>query len=144
MQCYRVLRTNRMQRFFRGYFVLLVVYGLWTFFSSIFTCWPIETYWMFVVGAQGACMDKTGLTFSNAAINIATDIVLIAVPMPLLWRLQIPRRQKYVLMGLFCLGIFATVTSIIRLHALYLMGIAESKEQSGTYPTPHLATMTPP
>lgn len=143
MQCYRVLRTNRMQRFFRGYFVLLVVYGLWTFFSSIFTCWPIEAYWMSVMGVQGRCMDNTSLTFSNAAINIATDIILIAVPMPLLWRLQIPRRQKYVLMGLFCLGIFATVTSIIRLHALYLMGIADASEKSSTYP-PHPATMTPP
>lgn len=138
MQCYRVLRTNRMQRFFRGYFVLLVVYGLWTFFSSIFTCWPIETYWL---KAQGTCLDKTGLTFSNAAINIATDIILIAAPMPLLWRLQIPRRQKYVLIVLFCLGIFATVTSIIRLHALYEMGIAKPSEQSGKYP--HAVTMTP-
>jgi len=32
-------------------------------------------------------MDKGALTFSNAGVNIATDLVLIVVPAPLLWRL---------------------------------------------------------
>lgn len=130
LQCYRVLRTPKMQRFFRIYFGILVLYGLWTFFSSIFTCYPVEAYWLSLFGVQGKCMDKTALTFSNAAVNIATDLVLIVVPAPLLWRLQIPRKQRVILMGLFGVGTFATATSIIRLHSLYTIAMAPEREQS--------------
>ncbi|KAK3360440.1 hypothetical protein B0T25DRAFT_130115 [Lasiosphaeria hispida] len=130
VQCYRVLRTPKMQRFFRTYFVFLVVYGLWTFFSSIMTCWPVEAYWLAVTGMQGVCLNKGVLTFSNAGINIATDLILIVVPVPLLWRLQIPKKQKIILMGLFCVGALAVVTSIIRLQSLYMIAIAPQAEQS--------------
>ncbi|KAK5655645.1 hypothetical protein OQA88_5576 [Cercophora sp. LCS_1] len=130
LQCYRVLRTRSMQRFFRIYFVILVIYGLWTFFSSIFTCYPVEAYWLALFGVKGKCMNKTALTFSNAAVNIATDLILIVVPAPLLWRLQIPRKQRIILMCLFGVGSFATATSIIRLHSLHMIAIAPEPEQS--------------
>ncbi|KAK0716158.1 hypothetical protein B0H67DRAFT_582507 [Lasiosphaeris hirsuta] len=130
VQCCRVLRTPKMQRFFRTYFVFLAVYGLWTLFSSIMTCWPIEVYWLAIAGAQGVCLNKGALTFSNAGINIATDLILIVVPVPLLWRLQIPKKQKIILMGLFCVGTLAVVTSIIRLQSLYMIAIAPEAEQS--------------
>ena len=118
-----------MQKFFRGYFAVLVAYGLWTFFSSVFTCVPVEAYWL--IGMPGRCLNKTGLTFANAAVNIVTDLVLIVVPAPLLWRLQIPRKQKIILMCLFGVGTFATVTSVIRLQALYVISVTPEREQSG-------------
>ena len=75
-------------------------------------------------------MNKAAITFSNAGMNIATDLVLIVVPVPLLWGLQIPRRQKIILMGLFGVGSIAVVMSIIRLQALYQIAIAPESEQS--------------
>ncbi|KAK3377461.1 hypothetical protein B0H63DRAFT_477246 [Podospora didyma] len=130
VQCYRVLRTPKMQKFLRGYFILLVVYGLLTVIGNIFICWPIEAYWMAILGVQGTCLSKGGVTFSNAGINIATDIILIVVPIPLLWRLQIPQKQKIILMCLFGMGTFACITSIIRLQSLYMIAIAPEAEQS--------------
>ncbi|KAK4442750.1 hypothetical protein QBC34DRAFT_387016 [Podospora aff. communis PSN243] len=130
MQCYRVLRTPKMQRFFRVYFVVLVLYGLWAVLGTVFTCWPVETYWLAITGFQGKCMSKGGVTYSNAAINIATDIILIVVPAPLLWGLQIPKRQRIILMALFGVGTFATVISIVRLHALYVIDTSPPSEQS--------------
>lgn len=135
MQCYLVLRTPKMQNFFRIYFVILVIYGLWAVLGSIFTCWPIETYWLAMTGFQGRCMSKGGVTFSNAAINIATDLILIVVPAPLLWGLQIPKRQRIILMCLFGVGLFATVVSIVRLHALYIIDISPPATQSGKFPS---------
>ncbi|KAK0638523.1 hypothetical protein B0T16DRAFT_421309 [Cercophora newfieldiana] len=130
VQCYRVLRTPKMRNFFRVYFVILVIYGLWTVLGTVFTCWPIETYWLFVTGFQGKCMSKGGVTYSNAALNITTDLILIVVPAPLLWGLQIPKRQRIILMCLFGVGTFATVVSIVRLHALYVIDNSPPPQQS--------------
>jgi hypothetical protein len=37
-------------------------------------------------------------------MNIATDLTLLILPMPLLSQLHLPRRQKVALLGVFALG----------------------------------------
>ncbi|KAK3498877.1 uncharacterized protein B0T23DRAFT_3424 [Neurospora hispaniola] len=133
VQCYRVFRTPRMQKFFKIYFVLVVIYGLWTVFGTFFTCWPINLWWEMVRrerAPKGACMDKNIITFANAGINIASDLVLAIIPIPLLWKLQIPKKQKLVLTSLFGMGMFASVMSIVRLSSLQQIGAAPAEEQS--------------
>ncbi|KAJ4412431.1 hypothetical protein N0V85_003703 [Neurospora sp. IMI 360204] len=133
VQCYRVFRTPRMQKFFKIYFVLIVIYGLWTVFGTFFTCWPINLWWEVVRREgrpEGVCMDKNIITFANAGINIASDLVLAIIPIPLLWKLQIPKKQKFILTSLFGLGMFASVMSIVRLSSLQQIGAAPAEEQS--------------
>lgn len=38
-------------------------------------------------------------------MNIATDVALLILPMPLLSQLQVPRTQKVALMAVFTIGI---------------------------------------
>ncbi|KAK3501984.1 hypothetical protein B0T13DRAFT_510491 [Neurospora crassa] len=133
VQCYRVFRTPRMQKFFKIYFVLVVIYGLWTVFGTFFTCWPVNLWWEMVRrerAPKGVCMDKNIITFTNAGINIASDLVLAIIPIPLLWKLQIPKKQKLVLTSLFGMGMFASVMSIVRLSSLQQIGAAPAEEQS--------------
>lgn len=51
-------------------------------------------------------MDKadSGNRFANAGMNIATDIAIGILPLPMLKELQLPRRQKIALMTVFGLG----------------------------------------
>jgi len=42
--------------------------------------------------------------FSNAALNITTDIMIFALPIPLLKQLQLPKRQKLGLIFVFTFG----------------------------------------
>ncbi|KAK4206648.1 hypothetical protein QBC37DRAFT_300361 [Rhypophila decipiens] len=141
VQCYRVLRTApRLAKFLRIYLMILIIYGIWAVLSSIFNCWPVEYYWTWMApiiedmkqASAGKCMVKVALTFSNAAVNIATDFVLIFVPIPLLWRLQLPStRQKVILVGVLSVtGGVAVVMSIVRLWSLYQMGIAPEGEEN--------------
>ena len=44
------------------------------------------------------------LRFTNASINIVTDICTGVLPLPTLNSLNLPRRQKYALMAVFALG----------------------------------------
>ena len=39
-----------------------------------------------------------------ASMNVATDIMTLSLPLPLLWHLQINKVQKYQLIGIFLLG----------------------------------------
>ena len=46
--------------------------------------------------------------------NITTDIIILALPIPVLWRLNLPRSQRISLVGIFCLGFFTCCISIVR------------------------------
>lgn len=39
-----------------------------------------------------------------SAPNIATDLIVLSLPMPLVWRLKIPKKQKIALACVFLLG----------------------------------------
>ncbi|KAL1969320.1 hypothetical protein VTN77DRAFT_9512 [Rasamsonia byssochlamydoides] len=103
---------------------VLVVYGTWTFVSAWLNCIPVAKFWN--DSLPGYCLDKEGLWFSNSAMHILSDIIILLLPMPVLKSLQLPTRQKVALMGVFALGGFVTVTTIIRLK--FLLVISESSD----------------
>ena len=39
-----------------------------------------------------------------AALNVFTDLVILILPIPIVWSLQLPKRQRLVLIGIFSLG----------------------------------------
>lgn len=67
---------------------------------------------------HGTCLNITALLISTAVLNIFTDIGILILPMPIVWRLQIQRSQKFAVSGVFLLGGFVCVASIVR--AFYL------------------------
>jgi hypothetical protein len=49
-------------------------------------------------------MLKSSCRFANAGINIVTDILTAALPIPMIKELQLPKRQRYALIAVFALG----------------------------------------
>ncbi|KAL4817528.1 hypothetical protein BDW67DRAFT_30499 [Aspergillus spinulosporus] len=97
----------------------VAVWGTWTFVSAWLNCIPVAKFWDPAI--DGYCLNKKALWFSNSAIHIFTDIVLLIFPMPVLKNLQLPRRQRLALMAVFALGVFVLVTSILRLKSLLVI-----------------------
>ena len=95
----------------------LATYGTWTILSAWLNCVPVEKFWN--PSVPGYCMSKAGLWFSNAAVHIVTDIMIIVFPMPVLKRLNLPRKQKIAVMAVFALGTLYVLnqTSYIALNA---------------------------
>jgi hypothetical protein len=58
---------------------------------------------------------------ANAALNITTDLLVAALPVRQLWRLQIALKQKIALLVILTLGWFVVIISIIRLYFLILV-----------------------
>lgn len=48
------------------------------------------------------------------ALNIVTDIAILTVPLPLLWRLRLPIWKRLVLILLLCGGLFVIIMAIVR------------------------------
>ncbi len=74
----------------------------------IFRCVPTRNAWAPV---DWGCMDTRALFMSTMIINLMTDLWVLAIPLPMVWRLQMPTKQKVALMATFALG-FLSVTSI--------------------------------
>ncbi|KIW10642.1 hypothetical protein PV08_11606 [Exophiala spinifera] len=90
---------------------------------SCFSCWPIAYFWEKSI-ENGHCVDILAFWFSFSAFNIATDLAVWFLPMPVLYNLKLPRKQKMTLIAVFALGGFGCITSFLRLHALYVTSVS--------------------
>ncbi|EME42974.1 hypothetical protein DOTSEDRAFT_72404 [Dothistroma septosporum NZE10] len=97
--------------------VVVVAWTLWAFFSALFACWPIHSFWHKDI--PGFCLNRLAVWFSNAAVNIVTDVCTAVLPLPVLKSLNLPKRQRYILMAVFGLGGVTCICSILRLSGLY-------------------------
>jgi hypothetical protein len=58
-------------------------------------------------------------SLTNAAINIATDLLFAILPIPLVWKLQLTTRTKLGLVCILSLGFFAAATAIYKTPMQY-------------------------
>lgn len=91
---------------------VLVVYYVSGVFIKIFICWPISAYW---TGDKGKCMDQAAVVTCDAVVSVISDLVILLLPTPLTWSLQLPRRKRLRVSALLCAGGIATAFSIYRL-----------------------------
>ncbi|TLD19747.1 hypothetical protein PspLS_09334 [Pyricularia sp. CBS 133598] len=117
LQYYRVLATTRsMKRVYMGFLIVVVATCISFTFVAIFACSPISDFWSFE--AKRNCLPNFTIYYAQAGANIGTDVIIFALPLPALLKLRINGPQKLVLLGIFSLGFFATIISILRLTFL--------------------------
>ena len=73
------------------------------FFIFACQCTPIDFAWDKSIPG-GHCIAFNTLCVSTAAISIATDVVILMLPGPMIWSLQLSRLQKLAIIGVFSLG----------------------------------------
>jgi hypothetical protein len=89
-----------------------------TIFMQLFACGAPATFFKF--GAEG-CSSKRDIYNANlgflfsAGSDIAVDVLLLLIPFPLLWRLQVNQRQKCLLATIFLLLLPPITFGILRL-----------------------------
>ncbi|KAL4979557.1 hypothetical protein BDW66DRAFT_157380 [Aspergillus desertorum] len=81
---------------------VVIAYSTWAIVSGFVNCVPVAKFWDREL--PGHCLSFEALWFFNASMNIATDLTLLVLPMPLITQLQLPKRQKLALMSVFALG----------------------------------------
>ncbi|KAL8645707.1 MAG: hypothetical protein Q9226_007179 [Calogaya cf. arnoldii] len=75
---------------------------------------PIHHSWDQVVGtSQGHCTDEYRFFVGSGSANVALNLLVFILPMPLLWRLRTTARQQIILTAIFTLAGFVVLVSII-------------------------------
>lgn len=83
------------------------------FFTNIFLiCTPFNSFWLqadygwlILHREDFHCQDEAVVLVLSAAISALQDVLACCLPMVLLGKLQIPKRQKYALGAIFSVGI---------------------------------------
>jgi hypothetical protein len=57
-------------------------------------------------------------------MNIITDVATTILPLPVFKSLNLPKRQRYILMGVFGMGGVVCLISVLRLSSLYTISIS--------------------
>ncbi|KZL67840.1 integral membrane protein [Colletotrichum tofieldiae] len=105
-----------------GLLVSLVFQHFLFIFLVLFQCMPIQMIWDRSVA--GRCLNITAIGYAGGALTITYDVILIILPIPELWKLNLERRKKLVPILMLALGSIACVASMIRLR--YLISFANT------------------
>lgn len=87
-------------------YITMFVVCLWCIqqvLAALLICKPISYNWNFH-NETGICGNTMANCIAGQAINVATDLVILLLPMPTIWSLKIPTRSKLSLSFIFGLG----------------------------------------
>jgi len=104
-QYYRIFRHTSKKTIwlFAGISVFIGCWAISQLLIAIFNCDPVAAYWEPTPNA--ICIGNHPFWEVNAAGNIITDILILILPIPMLERLNLPKRQRHILIGIFSLGV---------------------------------------
>jgi hypothetical protein len=73
------------------------------FFTSLLTCMPLER--RLNPFANGNCLPSGVTAYMSGAINVLTDAFVVLLPVPVIWKLNMPLSRKIRALAIFSLGI---------------------------------------
>ncbi|KAF3938758.1 hypothetical protein ABW19_dt0200454 [Dactylella cylindrospora] len=80
--------------------------------TIIFQCNPVD-YWNDPINAK--CIDRSASFIAGATLIVITDVLVLLLPIPVIWKLKLPIRSRLGVIGIFSLGLFACIASINRI-----------------------------
>ncbi|KAL5358589.1 hypothetical protein BJX96DRAFT_146823 [Aspergillus floccosus] len=83
-------------------------------------CRPISRFWDSDV--PGACFDLVAFSYFTNITNLVTDIWIFALPLPVIFKLQMSRNRKIALSFLFSIGLATCAISAARLSVVVSQG----------------------
>ncbi|KAL2821327.1 hypothetical protein BDW59DRAFT_164210 [Aspergillus cavernicola] len=78
-------------------------------------CIPLSALWGAV---EGRCMGSRIVFVSTGALTIACDSLILLLPVKIVLNLQVKLARKLALLAILCFGIFAVITSVLRMVSM--------------------------
>ncbi|OQD80364.1 hypothetical protein PENANT_c036G05631 [Penicillium antarcticum] len=105
-----------------GTFVILWVICIT--FLFIFICVPVQKLWY--PDIPGRCINQVSTWIANAVSTIATDVAILLLPIPQVWKLQLRTSEKIAVLIAFSLGFFVVFASAYRFSVLFSYSALDS------------------
>ena len=86
-----------------GLMVFVTGWALAAFLVNTFQCWPVQYYYNKDLG--GHCIGHQTAFFQTiGSLALVEDVVILCLPLPVVWRLEITKGQKSAVTLVFSLG----------------------------------------
>ncbi|KAH7394674.1 hypothetical protein BKA66DRAFT_598838 [Pyrenochaeta sp. MPI-SDFR-AT-0127] len=105
-----------------SYLTLAVVNigGVVLTFVTAFQCRPVQAAYNLAI-KNPSCISIESIYLASAPVNVATDLAILILPIPVLTTLSLPLRQKAILILTFLVGVvFVTVIDVARIYYMQL------------------------
>ncbi|KAM0284328.1 hypothetical protein ACHAO9_009253 [Fusarium lateritium] len=96
--------------------VIMVAWTITIAFLNSLICVPVAKLWN--PSLPGHCTNPLTVWYVMAGFNLVTDITVFCMPLPVIGSLNLPRKQKIMLLAIFSLGFFTCTISIYRIGTL--------------------------
>ena len=71
--------------------------------TLIFGCTPIPKYWK--PDLPGHCIDLNKADYAYGSMNVGSDFLLFLLPLPMVWQLNLSRKEKFGVFLIFMSGL---------------------------------------
>ncbi|GKZ48158.1 hypothetical protein AbraIFM66951_011916 [Aspergillus brasiliensis] len=92
---------------------LVTLYWIASVLTIALLCRPIHANWDLTVSRT--CGDITKVEFASGSFNLAVDLLIVSLPMPIVWGLNMPKEKKVSVTAAFLLGLITAGVNIERL-----------------------------
>lgn len=82
--------------------IFIILWVICITFLFIFICVPVQKLWYPQI--PGRCIDQVATWVANAVSTIATDVAILLLPIPQIWKLQLRTSEKIAVLIAFSLG----------------------------------------
>ncbi|KAL8643562.1 MAG: hypothetical protein Q9226_008280, partial [Calogaya cf. arnoldii] len=98
-----------------GMMAIVTSYCVIFFFVVAFNCNPVQKTWhTLTYRGPGRCLARTVIQFVIGGFNIATDFMILIMPMPIILHLKMDSKRRIGLLVIFGTGIIACASTIVR------------------------------
>ncbi|KAH6844506.1 hypothetical protein B0I37DRAFT_377674 [Chaetomium sp. MPI-CAGE-AT-0009] len=101
--------------------IFLAFLGMWTvagLIGAMTLCLPVSRNWD-LENPIWECPERFWFWLAHGILHLITDLLIFAMPLPMLKTLPLRRLHKVVLIGVFCLGFLTCIISVVRLTTLW-------------------------
>ena len=115
----RVFRGNT---FNAAVWTMISIIGIWTvafFFANLLQCYPISLNWEASGALISSCIKTNMMYLAQAWTDVLTDVMILSLPIPCIWALQMPARHKVGVTAIFLLGLLTVLSGIAKLAVFY-------------------------
>ena len=104
---------------------IVMVYNVLVTVAVCTACVPLSAFWDFTLQLSGKayCHPKS-IWWANTAMHVITDFLIYLLPMPVIFTVRFPKRQKALLFVLFAFGFFVCAISVIRTWLLKITAVS--------------------
>ncbi|KAL1867792.1 hypothetical protein Plec18167_008538 [Paecilomyces lecythidis] len=114
---FRIFGTKRSFRI--SVAVVMTIVWMWAIsvvLETLLLCRPLAYNWDTTI--DGVCGERNATFVAAGTLNLVTDLMVMALPIPHIWKLKLSVAKKLALCLVFCMGLLVSVISIVRLASL--------------------------